>query len=699
LKLSKILSSFSYQSHLLVVPFILFVYGFDHFAVWGIALLLALRLLLIDKRLCVYLVIFMVIFMASRVHEKAPISEDAFKGVVVETSTREYSYEALVKTDQGTLKVTGLSDPLKVGDRVRFKGTLKTARPPLFMNGFDYDAYLKSQGIKGIVKSEYVQRLKPSFSIHSLRYLVQSYFETTHKEAAPLMQAFILADNSKLDETMKDKAAVLGVSHLFAVSGLHVAFMLAILYKGMGLVIKNEGVKECVAGGFLGFYVVLSGAPPSVLRAATMAIFLMVVKRFKIPLSGVDGVSLLAIGILLIRPYALADMGFVLSFLVSFTLMLASDILKGKSPLMQGVWVSLLACLVTMPIVMSFQFQVNLLSIIYNVFFVWGLMFLLLPLVYLTAFLPILTPLLLGVYTVFEKIITVLGTYGVLPLEGYIQSGFATVLYLGFFVYAMNGKAKRSYILRSIILLAYLLIVLNTVIFSPFKSLTMFAVDGDSILLEDSFNRCNILVDTGNFDDNDKVIKALKRKNIKRLDYVFISHEHSDHYGEYEDIYDAFKVTHTVSQSTMQTYEGTMTSCGSMSFYLFPLEYEHGYVNNRSLVLYVKLGNKTILFTGDMERARELTFLKSYQDLVNIDILKAPHHGSNSSNSDEFLEAVNAEEVLVSAHPNNTYGHPNKEVINKYKKRTMIIHRTDERGSVELRKFMGKWIKKTAVSD
>jgi beta-lactamase superfamily II metal-dependent hydrolase len=100
-----------------------------------------------------------------------------------------------------------------------------------------------------------------------------------------------------------------------------------------------------------------------------------------------------------------------------------------------------------------------------------------------------------------------------------------------------------------------------------------------------------------------------------------------------------------------------------------------------------------------MERARELTFLKSYQDLVNIDILKAPHHGSNSSNSDEFLEAVNAEEVLVSAHPNNTYGHPNKEVMNKYKKRTMIIHRTDESGSVELRKFMGKWIKKTAVSD
>ena len=680
-----------------MVPFTLFVYGFDHKMVWALTGILAFRLLKMDRRLFYVLLVFTVLYGSLRLQDTPLPEGETFEGIVTESSKSEYAFSAIMKTDAGKLRVTHKDHAFEVGEHVRIKGEPEWPKAALFMNGFDYGNYLKSQNVRATVKAENVETLPSVFSIHSVRRSVMAYFEDMHGEASPLMHTFILADNAMLEDEVKDGSAILGVSHLFAVSGLHVAFMLAVLYKGMGLIIKKDGIKEVLAGAFLLFYIALTGAPPSVMRASTMAVFLIITKRFKIPLSAMDGISLLAIIIMIARPYALHDVGFVLSFLVSFTLMLSRDVLNNRPFYIQALMVSLIACLVTVPVVMKLQFQVNLLSIPYNIVFVWGLMFALLPLVYITAILPFLTPLLLVVYKGFEAVIVFLGAYGVLPLKGFIQGGMPRIVYLALFVTLMQATTKTHLLKRSGMLAAYLFIVIVLASFSPFKSLTMFAVDGDSFLIEDRFNRCNVLIDTGNYDDYDALIGALKRKNIRTLDYVFISHEHSDHFGEFHDVHESFNVKNTISETNAHLYEGQTIKCGSLSFYLFPLEYEHGYVNNRSLVLYLDMGKKTLLFTGDIEHAREKTFMDAYKTLPPVDILKAPHHGSSTSSSEAFLDLVDAKEVLISAHPDNTYNHPGKDAIDRFESRSMILHRTDHEGTIVFKEFLGKWFKKTAL--
>lgn len=228
---------------------------------------------------------------------------------------------------------------------------------------------------------------------------------------------------------------------------------------------------------------------------------------------------------------------------------------------------------------------------------------------------------------------------------------------------------------------------------------------GDSILIQG--NGKNILVDTGPPSSKQKLLQKLQKYKVEKIDLLVITHAHSDHNGNVSAVLDVIPVD-LVMESPVLTaspivkkYYALMKEKkirlktpkagdlyeiggGTNIEFLTPIT---GFdnpenLNNSSLVFILSSGNVKTLFTGDVETGVEKELVYSYGDKLKSQILKSPHHGSRTSSSDLFIKTVYPESALISLGAGNDYGHPHKEVLNRYQKYGISTYRTDTRGDV-----------------
>ncbi|GAA0123025.1 MULTISPECIES: ComEC/Rec2 family competence protein [Clostridium] len=222
----------------------------------------------------------------------------------------------------------------------------------------------------------------------------------------------------------------------------------------------------------------------------------------------------------------------------------------------------------------------------------------------------------------------------------------------------------------------------------------------DSILIEQG--NSTMLIDAGNNDDGKIIKDYLKKRNITKIDYLVGTHPHEDHIGAMDDIIYEFeigKIFMPKKTATTKTYRDVVTAANKKSLkftapkvgesfnmgeavftILAPIkDYEDA--NNSSIVLKMKYGNNTFLFTGDAESSSEQDILNSKNDL-SADLLKLGHHGSRTSSSDKFLDAVKPKYGIISCEKNNDYGHPHVETVKKMRERNIKLYRTDEQGTI-----------------
>lgn len=223
----------------------------------------------------------------------------------------------------------------------------------------------------------------------------------------------------------------------------------------------------------------------------------------------------------------------------------------------------------------------------------------------------------------------------------------------------------------------------------------------DSILITN--NGHNMLIDAGNNEDGDKLVSYFKEDlNITNFDYVIGTHPHEDHIGGLDDIINNFTIKEIYlpdSTTTTKTFEDVLDSIADKNlsitvptigekFKLGEADFEVIYtgsgttdLNESSIILKMIFGNKTYLFTGDTISEVEETLTNSN---IDIDVLKVAHHGSKYSSSDTFLNKVTPEYAIISVGANNSYGHPEKETLNRLKKHTNKIYTTSEYGTILL---------------
>lgn len=228
---------------------------------------------------------------------------------------------------------------------------------------------------------------------------------------------------------------------------------------------------------------------------------------------------------------------------------------------------------------------------------------------------------------------------------------------------------------------------------------------GDSILVQ--VNGKSLLIDAGPESNKDDLLKYLAKQNIKKLDYVVVTHPHEDHIGGMKEIIERYKIGQfyapKVTQDT-KVFENMIKALSDKNLkinvakanitldlgdnvkceMLSPINTKYESINNYSAVIMLKYGSSKFLFMGDAEALSEKEILQSGAD-VSCDVLKIGHHGSSTSSSKAFLDKANPKIAVISCGKDNDYGHPNKVTLQELKKRNIKVYRTDINNTILLK--------------
>ncbi|PJI10287.1 MULTISPECIES: ComEC/Rec2 family competence protein [Clostridium] len=224
---------------------------------------------------------------------------------------------------------------------------------------------------------------------------------------------------------------------------------------------------------------------------------------------------------------------------------------------------------------------------------------------------------------------------------------------------------------------------------------------GDSELIQS--NGQNMLIDTGTNESKTSLVNYLKSQNVKRIDYLVLTHPHEDHIGGADAVIKDFDIgtiympdvatnTRTFKDVLSEMKNkglkankpepGTNFKVGDARCDIYgPVNTNKEDLNTYSIVIKLTFGKTKFMFTGDSQNSNEAAMIAKGYDL-SADVLKVGHHGSRTSTSDEFLNKVNPKYAVISCGKNNDYGHPHTETMQRLQNKGIKLYRTDEEGTV-----------------
>ena len=662
-----------------------------------------------NSKLIYFFLAFAITFLSAKVNfhnkELRLYKPDTYKFTVYEKRKMEegYRYFLLFENNKKHEQtVSFMEDDLAIGEVFLAQANFKSPQTNTNPNLFSYRKYLSSKEIfseteiKKIYKKGNSNNLGLKFRNDFYNY-VHKVFETNiSKRAADFCISVVLGENIIDDNSIRD----LGLSHILAVSGLHIdllfTFILFILRKSR----INYKYSYAFALILALLYGYLIAFPFSVIRVIGVNIIGYIAFLYKKPFDKIKATLITAVLILLINPFAILNTGFVLSFVASFSILLIYPEFErkfGKTYFRKIFTFTLAIQLGILTFLVYYFGRINILTILAN--------FLVLPIFNISMYLIFIVLLFSPLFKAFLKIgflsldflvrsmlnITAVLSKLNLSVIDFKKPNFLLVLY-GFLLVLILVNLERKVIKRNINLLIVSAMILMLSLASDFNKVSYQMIDigqGDSFLIKDRGDY--YLIDVGGpnyktYNSGEKVlVPYLKSLGIKNIKGIFISHEDNDHMGNLDLVCENFKVDNIYSNKLnverLKKYKPVVLNKNdkinlSSGYIECIYEGSDGEENANSLGLLINIKGVKILSLGDLPSEYEREIDKK------ADILKLSHHGSKTSSDREFIEKIDPRIVLISAGRNNKYGHPNEEVLENVSDR--LICNTQDDGLVEI---------------
>lgn len=572
-------------------------------------------------------------------------------------------------------------------------------------NTFNYRKYLYNNKIFHVLKINYIEKVKDNKNIfYKIKNnLIKNSFKL--EKSYPYINGLIFGKDDYINDDVTTSFRNIGISHLFAISGTHVSIFVLILNNILKRLKIYEEKRCIIIILFLLFYMFLTSYPMSVLRSCIFTILLTINKRFYFFIKPQNLLYLTLAIILFINPLYIYNLGLQLSFSISLSLILMGNYInKNKTKIGKALCISFISFIVSFPIVINNFYEVNFLSIIYNLFFVPFITMLILPLTLISFIFPLLDNILHLFIFILENLTLFLSKISVLKITFCKVNFVIFCLYYVLIIFCLFYLKKGK---KSVVFFLLIVIIIHSNINFINNDYVMFmdVNQGDSTLIV--VNKKVTLIDTGgilqlnndkyDYDiTNNRTIPYLKSKGIKKIDNLILTHGDADHMGDAINIVENIKVNKVIFNcgsynnleknliKTLEKKKIKYDSCiESLEMGSHKLKFlntkKYNNENDNSSVIYLKYNNMKFLFMGDAGIVKEKDILEKY-NMSNIDVLKVGHHGSKTSSSKKFIDEINPKYGVISVGKSNKYGHPNKEILNTLS--NSKIYRTDEDGSI-----------------
>ncbi|MDR1605695.1 MAG: DNA internalization-related competence protein ComEC/Rec2 [Streptococcaceae bacterium] len=640
----------------------------------------------------------------------------AFRGKSSGQSYQVY-YKLTSKKEQQYFKYLAKNVTLTVS------ASLERASQQRNFEGFDYQAYLKTQKIYRILTIDKIHQISeergwylPLLRRRAILFCERQFPKPMSAYMTGLLFGYLGQDFDELGEIYRQ----LGIMHLFALSGMQVAFFVDVLRQFLFRLGVRRDLVALLQVPFSVGYAGMTGFSISVMRALIQKLL----STFGV--KGLDNFSLTLLLLFIWQPQFLLTVGGSLSMFFAFVLAMFGKRFDRLGTYQRLLAESLVLSLAVLPLLMLYFHSFQPLSILLTTVFSFLFDVLFLPALSLIFLLAIGTGVLLtqanAVFIWLERLIQWVDELAHYPLVlGKPQPivFLLLLLLIGCLIDFWPCQKVRGLLILGLVSLFWLTK-------NPLTP-TITIVDvgqGDSIFLQDRLNQRNLLIDTGGrvsfgtrqnwqigqtaANADKTLIPYLKSRGVGQIDTLVVTHADEDHVGDLLALNQQIKINKIVvsegslsqtdfvkvlkrTQAKIQIAQvgQQLQLFDSYLEVLFPFDKGDG-GNNDSIVLYGKFYQTKFLFTGDLEADGEAALLARYPTLT-ADVLKVGHHGSKTSSSESFIKAIRPKVALISCGQNNRYQHPNPEIVTRLQQYGVKLYRTDQQGAIKFEKMTKSW--------
>ena len=608
---------------------------------------------------------------------------------------------------------------LHVGETWQF--TVKLKRPHANFNedGMDYERWLFSQNI-GATGTIYTKNSPPHkienapFSIDVLREKISEKLTQNYGEnlSTAFLRALTVGDDNGLTSENWDTFRITGVTHLIVISGSHIALIAGMVYFLILQICTRLGIlrfsppRAAALASLLTaiFYASLAGDVIPTKRAVIMLGIVAIANFYQRHNHPFQSFAITLFAMLILNPLSLLSIGFWLSFLaVALILYRVAGRLKSPPNWKNAIDIQLTVSLGLSPLLLFFFNQTSLISPLVNLVAVPIVELVVVPLSLIQIPLMWLFPWLADkIFMILDFVLQWL-MQG-LELSGKLPNAVFDSPQFSFFTLVLSCLGLLWLFAPRGIPARFLGLILNLPLLFPIlptlkngEAIVTILDVGQGLAVAVQTQNHSLLYDTGakfsNGGDMGKnvALPFLRYHGIKKLDALVISHDDNDHIGGTKSVLENINVNQILTSATEKFESSKLCEAGqnwtwdNVNFSILSPAKKFEKDNDNSCVLKIETAKNSILLTGDIEANAENWLVEKESEKLHSNVLVAPHHGSKTSSTFAFLQAVKPEIVLIPVGYKNQFHHPNKDVVARYQSLNAKIFTSANDGALIVR--------------